>query len=327
MLFNSYLHREEEKLQGERLPIDDETVRRLVDQRVVLSIDEKYELASEEAEVLKTSVKDGKKNSDQLLETLRTVLDEADLAIIEIRKDASDFQREILSGNQNSRTGKIEAERIFKYRQMKLKQKDALIEKLITKKSTLNNQIDKIKAQLAKKQELGDDLKFIDFHQLQIENRKYLKELSEKNQKLLSLKVETGNIVRSWNEKKEELNEAIKVKNVAINNIKSSLDIIKQSEIQTQTYVEEYHKRNTEIATLDNNMNNKQSKGDEMTVNKYINSKNAERSMRADLKTLNRVIRVVKPEYLWTTYQMNKVRNPPKRQEVLPMDKFEEVAF
>lgn len=49
-------------------------------------------------------------------------------------------------GGENSRTGKIEAERIIKYRREKNKQKDALIEKLKAKKSTLNHQIDKIKA-------------------------------------------------------------------------------------------------------------------------------------------------------------------------------------
>jgi hypothetical protein len=39
---------------------------------------------------------------------------------------------------------------------------------------------------------MGDDLKFIDFHQLQIENKKYFKEIDEKNTKLLSLKIATG---------------------------------------------------------------------------------------------------------------------------------------
>jgi hypothetical protein len=37
------------------------------------------------------------------------------MSIAEIRKDAYDFQREILLGGENSRTGKIEAERIEKY--------------------------------------------------------------------------------------------------------------------------------------------------------------------------------------------------------------------
>ncbi len=39
---------------------------------------------------------------------------------------------------------------------------------------------------------MGDDLKFIDFHQLQIENKKYVKEIDLKNKNLLDLKVSTG---------------------------------------------------------------------------------------------------------------------------------------
>ena len=38
---------------------------------------------------------------------------------------------------------------------------------------------------------MGDDLKFIDFYQLQIENKKYVKEIDEKNKKLLALKNST----------------------------------------------------------------------------------------------------------------------------------------
>lgn len=39
---------------------------------------------------------------------------------------------------------------------------------------------------------MGDDLKFIDFYQLQIENKKYVKEIDEKNKKLLALKISTS---------------------------------------------------------------------------------------------------------------------------------------
>ena len=35
---------------------------------------------------------------------------------------------------------------------------------------------------------MGDDLKFIDFHQLQIENKKHVKDIEERNNKLMSLK-------------------------------------------------------------------------------------------------------------------------------------------
>lgn len=56
------------------------------------------------------------------------------MAITAIRKDAFEFQREILIGGENSRTGKIEAERIAKYFEEKLRSKDAEIEKLKSKK-------------------------------------------------------------------------------------------------------------------------------------------------------------------------------------------------
>lgn len=114
------------------------------------------------------------------------------MAITEIRKDAFDFQREILIGGENSRTGKIEAERIIKYREEKLRQKDALIQKNQAKKATYETQIFKTESQIKKKEEMGDDLKFIDFHQLQIENKKYVKDIDQKNKDLLELKITTG---------------------------------------------------------------------------------------------------------------------------------------
>ena len=48
---------------------------------------------------------------------------------------------------------------------------------------------------IKKKEELGDDLKFIHFHKLQIENKKYVAEIEEKNTRLLKLKVATMAIV------------------------------------------------------------------------------------------------------------------------------------
>ncbi len=71
-------------------------------------------------------------------------------------------------GGENSRTGNIEAERIEKFFQEKDRQKRSLIEKYKNKKATLSAQIVKTANQITKKEEMGDELKFIDFHQLQI---------------------------------------------------------------------------------------------------------------------------------------------------------------
>jgi len=88
-----------------------------------LSPEEKYEIANQESEALKKNIEDGRIRSDSILETLRAILEETDMAITEIRKDAFDFQREILIGGENSRTGKIEAEKNWEIQRGKIKTK------------------------------------------------------------------------------------------------------------------------------------------------------------------------------------------------------------
>jgi hypothetical protein len=56
---------------------------------------------------------------------------------------------------------------------------------------------------------MGDELKFIDFHQLQIENKKYVKEIEEKNEKLLDYKIDSGKIGTQLLEAKRLLNNDV----------------------------------------------------------------------------------------------------------------------
>ena len=116
------------------------------------------------------------------------------MTIAEIRKEAFDFGR-FLSAAENGRTGKYDAEKLVKYMEDKERAKDALIGKLTLKNTSLKAQITKAETQIKHKEEMGDDLKFIDFHQLQIENKKHVKDIDERNKKLLSLKLNSGKTV------------------------------------------------------------------------------------------------------------------------------------
>ena len=58
---------------------------------------------------------------------------------------------------------------------------------------------------------MGDDLKFIDFHQLQIENKKHVKDIDERNKKLLSLKLNSGKTVQTLNSLKKKLQDAMRM--------------------------------------------------------------------------------------------------------------------
>ncbi|CAD8065519.1 unnamed protein product [Paramecium primaurelia] len=214
LLFESYIMRNSKDLQREEEAEDKKQKTKKKDKPIdkktmQLTNEEKYEIAQFESDTLKKNIEEGRIRSDQILETLRAILEETDKAITEIRKDAFDFQREILFAGENTRTGKIEAERIEKYFKEKLAQKDAQIEKYKQKKANIEQQITKTSNQIQKKEEMGDDLKFIDFHQLQIENKKYVKQIDEKNKKLLGLKIATGKISSILIEERNQLQNEI----------------------------------------------------------------------------------------------------------------------
>ena len=157
-----------------------------------LNAQRKYIIANQELESLKANIKEGREKSETLLEKLKAILEGTDLNIAEIRKEAFDFGRFLIQ-SENSRTGKYDADKLEKYIEDKLRQKQAQIGKLMLKNVSLKAQIMKAEKQIQHKQEMNDDLKFIDFHQLQIENKKHVKDIDERNRKLVKLKKIKGN--------------------------------------------------------------------------------------------------------------------------------------
>ena len=84
----------------------------------------------------------------------------------------------------------------IRYFEDKLKQVDGVIEKLRLKNSTLKSQIHKIEHQLSQKEEVGDVLHYIDFHQLQIENKQHVAKIEERNDELIAVKMSTAKTIQ-----------------------------------------------------------------------------------------------------------------------------------
>ena len=136
-------------------------------------------------------------NSEKLLDSLRASMEETDVRISEIKKDAYEFKRDIVTGAENFRTGKTVAEKAVRYMEEKLRAKGAMAEKLRLKNMTLKSQIQKMEGQLQQKEDMGEVLHVIDFDQLKIENQQYLEKIEERNNELLRLKLTTGNTVQA----------------------------------------------------------------------------------------------------------------------------------
>ena len=70
-----------------------------------LSVEQKHDIASSEFEEIQKEIEETKANSEKLIDTLRAVLEETDIRIAELKKDAYEFKRDIVVGAENFRTG------------------------------------------------------------------------------------------------------------------------------------------------------------------------------------------------------------------------------
>merc|ERR1719377_419292 len=170
-----------------------------------LTVDEKCRIANMEVEELHKDIDMTKKTSEQNLDILKALMEETDIRIKEVKRDAYEFRRDIVVGAENIRTGATMAENVLKYLEDKLTQKDMLINKLLMKNQAYKTAIKKAEKQLKSKQETGDDLQYIDFHQLQIENQQFVVKIDAANQELLKLKRTSGRTVKALNAMKKRL--------------------------------------------------------------------------------------------------------------------------
>ena len=204
-LFESYLQRAAPQVLKEE---EDATKRKKSvkrSQQLLLTAEQKYDIAVQEMEEVREEIVQTKQSSEQLVDTLRARMEECDVRIAEIKKDAYEFKRDIVTGAENFRTGKIVAEKAVRYMEDKLRAKAAVAEKLRLKNATLKQQYTKVEASLQQKEDMGEVLHVIDFDQLKIENQQYLEKIEDRNNELLRLKLTTGNTVQVLNTLKHKL--------------------------------------------------------------------------------------------------------------------------
>jgi len=170
-----------------------------------LTLEEKFRIANAEVEALTKDMEQTKRTSEQNLDILRALTEETDIRTAEVKRDAYEFRRDIVVGAENPRTGKTMAEKVLKYMEDKLTQKDMLINKLLMKNQAYKIAIKKADTQLRSKLETGDELQYIDFHQLQIENQQFVIRIEEANTELLDLKRRSGRTVKILNSMKKKL--------------------------------------------------------------------------------------------------------------------------
>ena len=304
-LYESYIERnkdsepdlrqlEETEVKEEKKGKRGKKVQQQVKQKKTLTLQEKYDIATQELEDLKKEIQKGQKDSEELLDMLKAILNEIDMNIAEIKREAHEFKRDIVLGSENSRTGNIVAEKLIKYIEDKLKQKDSAIAKYKSQNEQLEKKIRKERQKIAKKEKASDDLQFIDFHQLQIENKKLVRDIDERNKELITLKLTSGRCTLRLTNVKTTLQKEEK----ELEQLKHEIVEFKKQIEKNEEDIKKVTDTSKRLGGDLRNLRLQKSQADNLpSVTDYINLKDQESTFSKQVKTLERKIEIAQPNY------------------------------
>mmetsp|Transcript_58183 Transcript_58183/g.86492 ORF Transcript_58183/g.86492 Transcript_58183/m.86492 type:complete len:258 (-) Transcript_58183:291-1064(-) len=166
---------------------------------------------------LKSELIETRVASEKLIDSLSFMLEETEMRIADLQRDAFDFKKEVVMFGSDQKKalamGKTMAELVVQYLEGKLNERDSIFEKLRIKNGTLKSKRQKLEAQLKQKDEVGNSFHSIDYHKLQIENKQFMKNIDEKNKELTKLKMIARRASNELGELQNELSEIKKERN------------------------------------------------------------------------------------------------------------------
>jgi len=170
---------------------------------------EKHRISVEELDYRTKQLAALEQKASDDIQLLKSITSGIHIRMAEMRKETYEFQRDIVVGGENARTGHVLAERVLRYFDEQLRLKAALVDKLRLKNKSMKAHRAKMDATVRHKEEQGDSLHSIDFHQLQIKNSQFNQKIKERNDELLKLKMTTGKTVQILNTCKRSLNDLL----------------------------------------------------------------------------------------------------------------------
>ena len=254
----------------------------------VLDIGKKYDVVHSELQNAHTKWETFEKRKDERTDELLAQNQEVISHIKDIKMEVYELNRKIDSQSEN-KNGKISYDVFKKFFEDKFKKLENMIKKYKDQIESLNKQI-VVATKKIEKKDSNNELQFIDFHQLQIENKKYVKEVDEKNKMLLKLKMTIGKITQDKNNYKNKLTNELQrsmdnrkeIKRNREDKEKLKLMNIKQNKISEE--------RDQET----NMLHNKLTKGAKLVTNHHVREKNIEKELINILDNLNKKLEIEK---------------------------------
>ncbi len=227
------------------------TIRQIVPQ--TLNGSQKYDIANVIQDDITGEIATDRNGSEKTIDTLRAVLEETQLRLHDMKREAFEFKRDVVVGGINPRSEAVMVEKIESYYDAQSRAKDVLLEKLRLKNGSMKRSIVRNEHQLALREEAGEILHYIDFHQLQIENKQYSRKIEEKERELSMQKNYAGKGIRILNYYKKAIAEATEELVQEKAKLDGSGDFIKELHKEAKDirkYIRECQQKNNELKTM-----------------------------------------------------------------------------
>ena len=254
----------------------------------VLDIGKKYDVVHSELQNAHTKWETFEKRKDERTDELLAQNQEVISHIKDIKMEVYELNRKIDSQSEN-KNGKISYDVFKKFFEDKFKKLENMIKKYKDQIESLNKQI-VVATKKIEKKDSNNELQFIDFHQLQIENKKYVKEVDEKNKLLLKLKMTIGKITQDKNNYKKKLNDELQ--QLAENKKEIKRNILDKEKIRQMTIKQDKISEDRDKET--NMLHNKLSKGGTLEINHHVKEKTIEKDLNHILTNLKKKLEIEK---------------------------------
>ena len=253
-----------------------------------LDLAKKYDVVHSELQNAHTKWETFEKRKDERTDELLAQNQEVISHIKDIKMEVYELNRKIDSQSYK-KNGKISYDIFKKFFEEKFKKLENLAKKYKDQIGSLNKQI-VVATKKIEKKDANNELQFIDFHQLQIENKKYVNEVDEKNKLLLKLKMTIGKITQDKNNYKHSLS----------NELQKSMDHRKEIKRNRQDREKlkllniKQNKISEERDFQTNMLHNKLTKGAKLITNHHVKEKNIEKELIHILDNLTKKLDIEK---------------------------------
>ena len=256
----------------------------------LLTLEQKYNIIHDELISAHVKWETFEKRKDERTDELLAKNQEIIQNIKDIKMEVYELNRKIDTQNNNKiKNGKISYDLLKDYFEEKFKKLDIKIKGEREKLKKFNKDIIIMTKKLEKK-DSNNELQFIDFHQLQIENKNLVKTLDTKNKALLKLKMNSGKTTNQkigYNKKlKNEISHKYHFDEEKKINLDKKIKLKNLNEKQNN-FIE---KRNKET----NLLYNKITKGVKLKSDDHVKIKKIENGLKDILDNLNKKLSIEK---------------------------------